>query len=389
MRQASAFGLSMALVVAAASPAAAKTTDPAKQRKAVAQQRADVASKLNVLKATDAEVEGALADLAANVQEQSAQLQQAQVAADAALAQASQTRAAEAAKQAEVDQLRSQLHNVALMTYIHHADTGVSDLFFVTNAATVTDAAVQQAYARLATGHGADIVDALDAARADLTNTRQEADRFARDAASRQQDAAALLADVQKAQDQQQALEDDVQNRIDSLLAESQYLSGVDKKLADQIAAQQAALASKLGTSSRKNTYPRPGHVNVATTHGITVNVSIVKNLGRLLDAAAKAGIVLGGTGYRNDDRQIQLRRLYCGPTDYDIYDKPSLLCHPPVARPGSSMHEQGLAVDFIYNGDLIRSQRSKAYRWLAAHANAYGFYNLPQEPWHWSVNGR
>ena len=127
----------------------------------------------------------------------------------------------------------------------------------------------------------------------------------------------------------------------------------------------------------------------MATTHGITVNVSIVKNLGRLLDAAAKAGIVLGGTGYRNDDRQIQLRRLYCGPTDYDIYDKPSLLCHPPVARPGSSMHEQGLAVDFIYNGDLIRSQRSKAYRWLAAHANAYGFYNLPQEPWHWSVNGR
>ena len=119
------------------------------------------------------------------------------------------------------------------------------------------------------------------------------------------------------------------------------------------------------------------------------MNAQIVNNLGRMLDAAAKAGIVLGGSGYRSDDRQIQLRRQHCGPTDYDIYDKPSLLCNPPVARPGFSMHEQGLAVDFTYNGGLIRTHSSKAYKWLAAHASDYGFYNLPAEAWHWSVNGR
>jgi hypothetical protein len=26
---------------------------------------------------------------------------------------------------------------------------------------------------------------------------------------------------------------------------------------------------------------------------------------------------------------------------------------------------------------------------WLQAHADEYGFVNLPSEPWHWSVNGR
>lgn len=26
--------------------------------------------------------------------------------------------------------------------------------------------------------------------------------------------------------------------------------------------------------------------------------------------------------------------------------------------------------------------------RWLAANAPSYGFFNLPSEPWHWTVNG-
>ena len=389
LRRAGALTVSLSLIVVAASPVAAKTEDPAKKRKAVAQQRADVASKLNVLKASDAEVAKALDDLAANVAEQTDQLNQARTAADAAAAQAAEARALEAAKQTEVDQLRARLRNVALMSYVHRADAGAGDLFFMTNAATVTDAAIQQAYAQLATGRGADVVDALKAARVDLTSTREQADRFARDATARQTDAASLLAEVKLAAAQQQQVQDDVQSRIDSLLAESQYLSGVDRQLADQLAAQQAALASRLGSPNQTHSYPRPGSVVVATTHGITVAASIARSVGRLLDAAASAGVFLGGTGYRSDARQIEIRRQHCGPTNYDIYDKPSLLCHPPVARPGSSMHEQGLAIDFTYNGGLIRSHSDAGYQWLAKNAAAYGLYNLPQEPWHWSVNGR
>ena len=91
------------------------------------------------------------------------------------------------------------------------------------------------------------------------------------------------------------------------------------------------------------------------------------------------------GNGYRSIDRQIQLRRQNCGTSQYAIYQKPSRQCSPPTARPGSSQHQLGLAIDFANC-----SNRSTAcYHWLAANAARYGYYNLPSEPWHWSTSGR
>ena len=52
-------------------------------------------------------------------------------------------------------------------------------------------------------------------------------------------------------------------------------------------------------------------------------------------------------------------------------------------------MHELGLAFDFSFQGSVIRSRSSPAFSWLATHAGGYGLFNLPAEPWHWSVNGR
>jgi len=52
-------------------------------------------------------------------------------------------------------------------------------------------------------------------------------------------------------------------------------------------------------------------------------------------------------------------------------------------------MHEQGLAIDFTHGGRIISSRSSVAFQWLIANASRYGLYNLPSEPWHWSVNGR
>jgi len=52
-------------------------------------------------------------------------------------------------------------------------------------------------------------------------------------------------------------------------------------------------------------------------------------------------------------------------------------------------MHEQGLAIDMTCQGALITSRGNRCFVWLARNASRYGFYNLPSEPWHWSVNGR
>jgi LAS superfamily LD-carboxypeptidase LdcB len=394
LRRASALAIVVSILLGVAAPAAAgKSDDPVKKRRQVAQQRANVASQLNVLKATDAQVETALNDLQANVQSRAAELSDAKAAADGAAARLAQARVNESAKQAEVDALVAQLHSYALDAFVQRTGGTFSDVMFNDSAASVTDLAVQQAYTRLASGHNVDILANLQAARRDVTQTRTIAEQAALDALNRQKQEQALLAGLTDAQTQQQKIEDDVQARIDAALSESYYLQEVDRQLADQIAVQQAALAKKLAVQQHANqttsARARQKSVSLATTHGITVSSQIVANLSRMLDAAAKAGIVLSGSGYRSDDRQIELRRLHCGPTDYDIYDKPSLLCNPPVARPGFSMHEQGLAVDFTSDGGLIRSPSNKAYTWLAAHAADYGFYNLPAEPWHWSVNGR
>ena len=50
------------------------------------------------------------------------------------------------------------------------------------------------------------------------------------------------------------------------------------------------------------------------------------------------------------------------------------------VARPGTSNHEKGNAIDF--------ADTSGAYDWLKKNAGKFGFKNYPPEPWHYSLDG-
>src|SRR5690606_34197909 len=92
-------------------------------------------------------------------------------------------------------------------------------------------------------------------------------------------------------------------------------------------------------------------------------------NLEAMLAAAAADGLQLCGGGYRSPQEQIELRRQNCGTSDYAVYEMPSSQCTPPTARPGSSNHEQGLAVDFNCGGSLIESHSNPCFQWMDAHA--------------------
>jgi LAS superfamily LD-carboxypeptidase LdcB len=121
----------------------------------------------------------------------------------------------------------------------------------------------------------------------------------------------------------------------------------------------------------------------------IKVAGSIAGNVQALLDAAAAQGVSLcASSGWRSPDRQIELRRQNCGSSDYAIFRMSSSQCNPPTARPGSSMHERGLAIDFSCNGGGAIRRGNSCWNFLEAHANSYGLYNLPSEPWHWSTTG-
>ena len=126
---------------------------------------------------------------------------------------------------------------------------------------------------------------------------------------------------------------------------------------------------------------------------GITVATSIAYDVEDLLEGARADGIVLGGYGYRSPETTAALRRANGCP---DVYDSPASSCRVPTARPGESMHEQGLAIDFTWKGRTICYPRSAsrcsgnaAFDWLRANAGRYGLQVLDSEAWHWSTNGQ
>ena len=127
-----------------------------------------------------------------------------------------------------------------------------------------------------------------------------------------------------------------------------------------------------------------------ATTkvNNLRVNWCVKDAVQRMVDDAAGSGIALKGGGWRDTKNQIELRKAHCGGDDHNsIWVKRASQCSPATAIPGKSQHERGLALDFAKNGRSITS-KSPEFAWLKAHAADYGFYNLPSEPWHWSVTG-
>jgi hypothetical protein len=187
----------------------------------------------------------------------------------------------------------------------------------------------------------------------------------------------------------------DPHNAWDAIYSAAAYLCGEAGRIDDleaalrrynnsgEYAARVIAAAARYGTAE-----PAAASGELRTVGGITVAAELAPSLEALLAAAEADDISLGGGGYRSGDQQIALRRTHCGTSNYAIYEMSPSLCSPPTARPGSSMHEQGLAIDFTCDGLLITSRTDECYRWLAAHAVRFGLYELRTgtEPWHWST---
>ena len=196
--------------------------------------------------------------------------------------------------------------------------------------------------------------------------------------------------------DQQQAAKDEllkVRPQVEEAIERAKVHRGeMETQLASLKEAQaRQAEADRLAAEQKKQSAAaRPpasavqasgGRVNV---RGIIVDASIGQQLANMLAEADAAGLNLSGGGYRDPAAQRRLRQQNCP----NPVSSPASACSPPTAKPGSSMHEQGLAIDFTNDGSLIQSRSSAAFKWLSANAQRFGFHNLPSEAWHWSVNG-
>ncbi|MGK5683082.1 M15 family metallopeptidase [Actinoplanes sp. URMC 104] len=147
------------------------------------------------------------------------------------------------------------------------------------------------------------------------------------------------------------------------------------------------SLADQAATISRDVVTQTRGAFTTADTtlvNGTTVHKSVAYAFRRMVDDARANGIVLTAGGFRTRERQIELRKINGCP---DVWTAPSSSCRVPTAIPGRSLHELGMAVDVSQNGRTL-TRTSTGFKWLQAHAKAYGFVNLPSEPWHWSITG-
>lgn len=378
--------LALSTMITAMPPATAKAPDQVARRREVQKQRAENAARVNVLKASDAEVTRALDRLDENVRGQEARAASARQAADAAARAAAAARQAEARTAAKLTDVRGLMRRSAVDAYVR----GPSQSILPMEAGSLSQLATRQYLLDVALGQGSEVADQLRATTEDLSISRAAADAARDQAAARKKDVDGELNQVRQAKDLKEQVADALEARLEKALAEADSLAALDSQLAAEIARRQAALAARIASSSRRGRGSAGGSVGdvaVTTIRGITVAISIAGRVEDLLAAAEADGFVFGGGGYRSSSGQVATRRSNCGGSNYDLFQKPASACRPPTARPGQSMHERGLAIDFTWNGGII-NRSSAAFRWLKQNAGRFGLSNLPSEPWHWSTNG-
>jgi hypothetical protein len=367
-----------ATVASTTAPAHAASTDPYTERKNVQTQKKQIDAEVSNLKKTDAQLSKEINDLNAKVDASKKAYEAASLAAQNASQAAELARGSEAQTTANYNRLRSQTKNLALQLYMHgFEEKQIPKL----DAKDLAEAAAH-GYLRLrAIARGQDITLRLGQLRDQVIAARQEAEAKAAQAAADRARVQSALSSLQANRNKQKNVQSAVEARLEAALAEASFLAARDRALAAEIARRAKGGGGGSGRIS-------VGNIDTVTVQGITVARSIATNVNNLLNAAKADGIQLSGWGYRDSDQQVALRKAHCGSTQYDIYEKPANQCHPPTARPGASMHERGLAIDFTVGGSIITSHSSPAWQWLSKNASKYGLYNLASEPWHWSTNG-
>jgi len=385
----------------------------------------EVAVDVDVFKADDTDVVAALNDLHGNLSTQLRELEAARSRLAAAEGDKQRADQAVADTRKRIEDLVTLSDGVVVEAFVNPpADTALDAM----TAESMADASLKASIVGMQHDADAAVLAELHEAHEELDARQKAQDEAAQTAATKSDEAAAALEDLEAAQSQEAAFVLEVQARLDQKLAEAEALASIDPGLAAQLKAQESQIAGKLeslraGEEQRRAlevlqkaqaeaaarraaeqkaaeqaaAAARPGSLgpatgslsNVACAGGgsITVDSSLGSSLSALLRAASSAGLDMCGGGYRDPAQQIALRRAHCGSSSYAIYQAPSSSCSPPTARPGTSMHERGLAIDFTCGGGTI-GRGSACFGWLQSHAAGYGLYNLPSEPWHWSTTG-
>jgi len=382
-------GLLVALAIAASLASAQETPDELReQRREVQEDAADLAGEVDALTDDIDELTAALDALRAAVDAQQAALDAAQRRVSAAEAAESKAEAAIEGLEAQLARTRDILERSAVDAFVGHQGPNSDHAALDDNP---WQYARTESLIEFGTGDTTEIIDDLRVIGSELERKREEAAAHTAELEAERAEVARRVSELDAALVREEEILNAVEDRLDARLAEVQALEALDADLAAEIKAGEQRIADAIAARNRNNrtvTVPDNAPVDLTTVRGIVVNVALADNLEGFLAAMEARGYTLSGGGYRSSDSQIRLRRSHCGTSDYAIWEMPASQCRPPTARPGRSAHERGLAIDFTYQGSIIRSRSAAVFQVMSEVAPAYGLINLPSEPWHWSTTG-
>jgi len=386
-------------------------SDPGSGGDESGQSSATVDVDVDVQKASSVDVEQAFSDIRDNFEAQRSALETARQAVTAANNEVTLAQAKVDETQAEIDAMVGESDAVVVRTFMNPpSDTAIQTL----TATSPADATVKKALLDMYADADAGVIARYQAKQEELRVEKEAQEEATEEADTRRAEADAALADLRAAATQQVQFAADIEARLERNLSEADALQNIDPELANSLREEQAALAQAIadaqaqieaedaledaGVEPASEDAPagpstitiEGGLANVSCPSGgsITVAGVIARDLQELLNLASQQGVPMCGNGWRDINDQINLRRAHCGSSNYAIYEAPSSACSPPTARPGSSEHEKGLAIDFTCGGGGTVSRGDSCYSFLVNNANDYGLYNLPSESWHWSTTG-
>lgn len=283
-------------------------------------------------------------------------------------------------ERAQLDALQDRMVDAAIAAYIRPPDADTVGAVLDTGATSTAQLAAPVLH-EAKFEHDVDVEDRHEVSLATLESRRQVLVRAERSARQRHDVVAGQLdAMVERRDAHAQAL-----FTVQVALLETAARIDGWRAVLEEIVESFASSDSSIVATARAG----GAEVPVVVVEGFRIHAALAPRLEAMVQAAREDGIVLRGWGHRSHQSQIALREAHCGPEPENVWMKPAGQCSPPTAIPGTSMHEIGLAVDFTHAGAAISSRESPAFQWLAANAAEYGFFNLPSEPWHWSVNGK
>ena len=228
--------LVLLLVVALAPPAWSAAPSPEEQRDAAREKKAELATQVDTLKASDDELESAVRALDAGVAVQSNQTESAKRALQSAETGLGTAEAKLAATEQRMGDLRQEVADAAIQAYVH---PGGDALLQIVRAQNLGEASRRQVLLSSVVNSNRDALDQMRATRQDqqfdkanLAQARQLAD-------DRRKVAADKLAELQDALNQQNRLKSALDTRIAEFTAEVEALSREEATLSALIRARQ------------------------------------------------------------------------------------------------------------------------------------------------------